>query len=252
VVLAAVFALPGAAALTPGRNAVTVRGQQQDIYYFPASAKPPRGKILFTPGDGGWRGAAITIANQIAAWGYDVYGWDTKRYLRSFTSDTAVLSEADVARDFHAVASTLAGVDPVLLVGWSQGAAMSVLAAASARGERPVFAGIVAIGLPETGVLGWRWKDDLTYVTKKEPDEPKFRTAKYVSEVAPLPFCIVQAGNDGYTPVATLDALYAGARPPRRLMVVPGASHAFSGHESEFYSRLREGLEWTLTARPSN
>ncbi len=81
--------------LNAGKNAVTVRGQREDVYFHPA-AGGSKGTILFAPGDGGWRGLAITMAETMAGWGYDVYGLDTKRYLESFTSGSATLAETDV------------------------------------------------------------------------------------------------------------------------------------------------------------
>jgi hypothetical protein len=56
-----------------GKNVVTVRGQKQEIYYYPATGAKLNHKVLFAPGDGGWRGWAITIAQQMAGWGYDVF-----------------------------------------------------------------------------------------------------------------------------------------------------------------------------------
>src|SRR6185295_8774725 len=78
-----------AATHTPGRNSAWVRSQAQDIYFYPAQGAL-RGSVLFVPGDGGWRGFAIDIAQVIAQGGYDVYGLDTKRYLESFTGRTAL------------------------------------------------------------------------------------------------------------------------------------------------------------------
>jgi fermentation-respiration switch protein FrsA (DUF1100 family) len=244
---------PAASGITfhPGRNSISLRGEQQDIYYFPPAAGRARATVLFTPGDGGWRGMAVDVANKLASWGYRVFGWDTKRYLRGFTNGAHTLSESDISRDFLTVARL---VDPqpgsrVLLVGWSQGAAMSVIPAASPAG-RNVFRGLLLIGLPRSGVLGWRWKDDLSYVTKSEPDEPRFETVGYLRELAPLPICVVQGGNDEYTPPQAIASLYQDASSPKRLLVVAGAHHNFSGHESEFYARLQEGLEWIEHSQP--
>jgi len=73
-----------------GKKAVTVRGQKQEIYYYPATGAKLNRKVLFAPGDGGWRGWAITIAQQMAGWGYDVYGLDTRTYLSGFTGGAGI------------------------------------------------------------------------------------------------------------------------------------------------------------------
>ncbi len=33
-----------------GKRAIEIRGRTQDVYYYPAASRPPRGKILFAPG----------------------------------------------------------------------------------------------------------------------------------------------------------------------------------------------------------
>jgi pimeloyl-ACP methyl ester carboxylesterase len=231
-----------AASFVPGLNPVGIRGRQQDIYFLP-SASPARGRVLFTPGDGGWRGAAIQMAREISQSGFDVYGWDVRKYLSGFTSDRATLSEAEVRDDVLTICRQIGG--QVLLVGWSQGAAMSVLAAPGA--PPAAVRGVLAVGLPASGVLGWRLRDDLTYVTKREPDEPKFQTSRYVSLLNSVPFCLIQAEMDEYTPSAISEQLFSSVTAPKQKYRIAGSKHSFRGHEQEFYGRLREALEWLVS-----
>ncbi|MBS1808036.1 MAG: hypothetical protein JST84_07585 [Acidobacteria bacterium] len=46
-------------AQSAGRNAVTIRGQQQDVYFYPVTGAKLNRKVLFTPGDGCWRWRAM-------------------------------------------------------------------------------------------------------------------------------------------------------------------------------------------------
>ena len=55
-------------------KSVTIRGQALEIAVLPAQSTPLGQDVLFLPGVGGWRGWAITIAETMASWGYDVYG----------------------------------------------------------------------------------------------------------------------------------------------------------------------------------
>ncbi|MFI5173386.1 MAG: AcvB/VirJ family lysyl-phosphatidylglycerol hydrolase, partial [Terriglobia bacterium] len=93
---------------TPVKNTWMIRGQKQDIYFIPGSPPmhSPHPKILFAPGDGGWRGFALTIAETMASWGYDVYALDTKRYLESFSGKTG-LTVTDVPEDFSLIADLM-------------------------------------------------------------------------------------------------------------------------------------------------
>lgn len=234
-----------AAQPVPGKNTLVVRGQTQDIYFFPAAGTPsPRGTVLFLPGDGGWRGLAITIAQTMASWGYNVYGMDTKRYLESFTGKTP-LTATDVMKDFRQVAQWIGrGRDGrVTLVGWSEGAGLCLLGGASPESER-IYNGLVAIGLSETNVLGWKWSDYLTYITGKEPEEPHFASAPYLPQVAPLPLVMLQATGDQYVSVEAARRMFALAKEPKRFVLVPARNHRFDGNREEFFRHLREGLQW--------
>lgn len=74
-----------------GRNSVPVRGKAQTVHYYPATAAAPAAcTVEFLPGDGGWWGLAIEMAEKMASWGCDVYGLDTKLYLESFTGHTTL------------------------------------------------------------------------------------------------------------------------------------------------------------------
>jgi len=159
-----------------GKSTLLIRGKPQDIYLYPAKGESGHlnQKILFAPGDAGWWGFAITIARTAASWGYDVYGLDTKRYLESFTGKTT-LKETDVMTDFRQIVEwmTQGSGERVTLVGWSEGAGLCLLAAASEENKR-TFNGLISIGMSESSVLGWLWSDDITYITKKNPKDPMF------------------------------------------------------------------------------
>ena len=231
-------------AQTPGKNVVTVRGQKQEIYYYPATGEKLNRKVLFASGDGGWRGWAITIARQMASWGYDVYGLDTKTYLSGFTGGAGI-KETDVMSDFSQIAQwvTNGGDERVTLIGWSEGAGLGVLAAASLE-NKPTFNGLITLGLGDENVLGWRWIDNLTYVTKSRPNEPVFLASAYMLKIAPLPYVMIQSSKDEYVPLDEAKRLGAAAKEPKRISVIQANNHSFDGNTDEFYRTLREGLEW--------
>jgi len=227
-----------------GKNSVDIRGTQQDIYYYPALGTRLNRDVLFFPGDGGWRGFAITVAERMASWGYDVYGVDTNRYLESFTGKDGGLTENEVRSDLRQMANWIRGTsrDRVTLVGWSEGAELALLAAAT--NDKDAFAGLISFGMGKTGILGWRWIDDLTFLTKKDPHEPKFETMSYMSQVAPLPLLMIQSTQDEYVSTDEARELFQLARAPKRFALIQSQDHKFSGNKDEFFQTLREGLEW--------
>lgn len=234
-----------AQAPVPGKNKVVVRGQAQDLYFYPGAGPGPHRKVLFAPGDGGWRGFAITIAENLAEVGYDVFGLDTRHYLESFTGSGG-LQPADIAADYRTLAHWMVppgSRERVLLVGWSEGAGFGV-AAASDPNNRDVFVGLVAVGLTEYNILGWRWRDIGAEITKSLPNEPTFKSADYITQVTPLPLVVIASRRDEYVPPEMSQKLYAAAGQPKRFVLIDGGDHKYSGKTDEFFAALRDSLNW--------
>lgn len=257
IFLAALVALPAAYMATrprplppPGKNALVIRGQQQDVYFYPAPAGVKDApKVLFLCGDGGWRGFTLEIAAEMAKAGYDVYGFDTKRYLESFTTDAGALHEEDVQRDLAEVAKWMRTRwrERVTLVGWSEGAGLVLLAAAGPDRDS-VFNGVVTFGLSDTAVLGWRLRDDVTYITGADPDEPMFHVSGYMPQVAPLPLYMIQSSGDQFITKEEAEGLFAAAQEPKLYKAVEAQDHAFDGNTEGLFGALREGLAWANQA----
>ena len=140
------------------------------------------------------------------------------------------------------------GAGGPLLVGVSEGAGLSVLAA-TAPGIQARIAGVVALGLPDRNELAWRFKDAVIYVTKKTPNEPTFSTRELAPLVAPVPLAALHASHDEFVPVSEVEAVLAQAREPKRLLVIEADDHRFSGNQEELWQRLRETIAWVRAAR---
>lgn len=227
-----------------------IRGQKQDIYFIAGSPSTtsPRPRILYAPGDGGWRGFAITIAETMASWGYDVYALDTKRYLESFSGNTN-LTVGEVMKDFKLIAEMIVKDknERLTLVGWSEGAGLCLLGSAAPENKK-IFSGLVTIGLPPVNILGWRLADYLSYVTKKIPNEPRFQSADYLPQVTPLPLWMIQSNHDDWVPVPTSRDLFSVAKEPKRFVLIEANDHRFSGNTTELFVALRKGIEWIPSA----
>jgi dienelactone hydrolase len=227
----------------PGWNDVTIRGERQDLYYLPAQGTSLHRKVVFLPGDGGWKGWAITVGETMASWGYDVYGLDTKTYLDTFTK-RGRLTDANVASDLCTIVNWTSGGPGgrVSLVGWSEGAGLSVLAAAGSDGKK-ALAGLVTLGLPDENVITWHWSDNLESFVKK-PREQTFHASDYIAKVAPLPLAMIESSNDEYVGVAESQRLFAAAADPKRFDLVQAENHRFDGNHREFFLKLQEELRW--------
>ena len=253
LLLVALIAFPGIYKLTrahplppPGKNALIIRGQPQDVYFYPAQGVPANApKVLFLCGDGGWEGLSLSIAAEMAKAGYDVYGFDTKRYLESFTTDNGALKDTDVQQDLDQVAKWMQTRwrERVTLVGQSEGAGLAVIAAADPN-TQDVFSGVITLGLSTTAELGWSFRDDVTYITHADPNEPMVRATDYLPKIAPLPFCMIQSSVDQFITKQEVDALFTAAQQPKVYKVVQAQNHSFDGNPGGFVQALREGLAW--------
>ncbi len=248
-VILVVFSLPTLVrAQTPGsgKNTLEIRGVNLEVYFYPASAQGARAarKVLFAPGDFGMHGLAITIAQTIASWGYDVYALDTRRYLGGFT-DRAPLTVAEVMSDFRHLAAWVrpSPTERIALVGWSEGAGLCLLATVGDERSN-VFSGLITFGMTESNSLVWRWSDLFSSLVKRDPREPQFRSIEYLPKVSPSPLLMIQSTGDQYVSVEAAKRLFAAAKEPKRFVLIEARNHRFEGNQQELYRALREGLEW--------
>ena len=235
-------------ALAQSTSGFTLRGKVLTLHlYGPVNGAP----VIVASGDGGWVHLGPHVAEVLARAGHFVVGVDSKQYLSAFTVGTTTLRQDDVPRDFQALiayAARSAHIKP-MLVGVSEGAGLSVLAATDPS-VRAVVGGVVALGLPDLNELGWRWNDAVIYFTKGVPDEPTFSVAGLIDRVTPLPLAAIHATGDEFVPVADIQRMMARAAEPKRLWIIKASNHRFSDNEPEFDRRLAEAMEWVRTNAP--
>lgn len=239
VVATWLLALP---AMAQSTVPIALRGHTQWLRLYGVRGRPP---VIVSSGDGGWVHLGPHVAEVLAARGFFVVGFDVKAYLSSFTSGHTTLRAADEPGDYKVLADFAAtGSDRrPILVGVSEGAGLSVLAATDPT-TRSAIAGIVGLGLPDINELGWRWRDALIYVTHGVPNEPTFSTAGIIGRVAPCPLAAIHSTTDEFVPLAEIRRVMAAAQEPRRLWIVRAADHRFSDNLAEFDQRLSEALAW--------
>jgi alpha-beta hydrolase superfamily lysophospholipase len=236
--------LLAAATLLAGQertDLLALRGRRQALHLY----GPPRGApVIVSSGDGGWIHLGPQVAEMLAARGFFVVGFDSKAYLEGFTSATTALTPGDVAGDFRTLmgyASGATGQRP-LLVGISEGAGLTVLAAADPA--TPASAGVIAIGLGDRNELAWRWKDTVIYLTHGVPSEPTFSAVALAGRIAPTPLAVISSSHDEYVPKADIDRIMAAARAPKRLWMIDAADHRFSDQPEQLASSLADAMVW--------
>jgi dienelactone hydrolase len=232
-----------------GSETLALRGHPQTVrVYGTRGAGSP---VIVSSGDGGWIHLGPHVAEVLAANGYYVVGFDAKRYLESFTDGRSALQLGDVLRDYRALVefSGPTSKSKPILIGVSEGAGLSVLAATDPQTKKAI-AGVVGIGLPNTNELGWRWKDSLIYLTHKVPNEPTFSTAAVVGSVTPVPLAAIHSTKDEFVSVAEVEKVLQSANQPKRLWIIKAQDHRFSDNLQEFDRRLLEAVDWVSTNQP--
>lgn len=242
VALAAGLSAAGASAPPPHPETIALRGHSQRVLVYGAPDQPV---AIVSSGDGGWMHLGPHVAETLAAHGYRVIGFDVKNYLSSFTTSASALSQADVAADYFELVDSVTRGErrPVLLVGVSEGAALSVLAATDPRVQARVD-GVVALGLPDEAELGWRWIDTMIFVTHGNAWEPMFSTASVIGRMAPVPLAAIHSTHDEYVPMGEVERVMAAARGPKRLWVVDAANHRFSDNLGACDTALLDATVW--------
>ena len=224
------------------QQTIDLRGHDQVLHvYGPRDGRP----VIVSSGDGGWIHLGPHVAEVLAAHGFFVVGFDAKAYLESFTSATTTLRVENEPADYQViidVASRGSRRKPVL-IGVSEGAGLSVLAATDPRTKNAV-AGVIGLGLSDLTELGWRWKDMVIYLTHGIPREPTFSVKAVIDRMAPVPLAAIHSTRDEYVPLAEVRQVLARAGDPKRLWIVNAANHRFSDNLAAFDRALLEAIAW--------
>jgi len=235
-------AAPAPAAAAPSRVAVaTSRGDQDLIVYRPevvaGSGRPAHLPILLISGEGGWASFVDGVARALSAGGSWVGGIDIKPYFANAQDDRPGLAE-DVRRFAAALARAagLADEAPLLLGGYSFGADLSPWVAGAGGWEGRVR-GLLMIGPDAVGSLQYRFTEMLGLRYSSHT----FSVAGALRDTSGVPVLFIHGDSDSGS--AAPDLL-AAASEPKRMLVVGGAGHHFSGREDGLRAALRDGIAW--------
>ena len=190
---------------------------------------------------------------QIAADGYYAVGFSSRSFLRITRPRGTLIEVRELADEYARIISCARrafGLDdrvPVILTGWSRGAAFAVLVATEPAPQGPV-AGVVAIGL--TAGENLRIDDD---ADDDDPAGPQVEPAPFepyarIAQLGDRPCVVIQATHDKYLPAANARALFGADSATHRFYSVEATNHRFSGGRQAFSTALSDALRFVADA----
>jgi fermentation-respiration switch protein FrsA (DUF1100 family) len=204
--------------------------------------------LIYATGDRGWAGKDLDVFRQLVSWGYPVAGFDAHDYVKHLKG---VTTPVRVARDYGsiiAVARDALHLDrdvPVVLVGVSRGAGLSVVAAGQRllRGE---LQGLVVMGLTrEEEYVTWRHR-----FGRRSAQPPNMvEVYEYLPRLGSLPLTIIQSTRDNYLPAASARKLFGADTDRHHLIAVDAKNHSFAGARPELYAALQQALASVAATR---
>jgi hypothetical protein len=267
--LAAALALSGCAShrepviRPPGIQAVrsiVLHGHRLRVHV--ADTRQPadgvRPLLVYATGDRGWAGKDLDFYRHLVAWNYPVAGFDAHDYVKHL-GPTDTTTPAGLAADYEAIIAAardalgMRDTDPVVLVGVSRGADLSVVAAGT-RLLRAHLSGVVAVALTrEEEYVKWFGRrlrraeaNAATNAARGEGDgatRQMVQLYEYLPLLRELPITVIQSTNDNYLPAAQARVLFGADTPSRHFVAVEARNHSFAGARDRLYEALHTALD---------
>ena len=208
--------------------------------------------VLYVTGDGGWRGADPLVFRTLVRWGYPSLGMEARGYLDHLGDLDETASPRRLARDYASLVARarhelgLASSTKVVLVGFSRGAGLAVLAASQHSLGASVL-GVVAVALTdEEGDLRLEPEGELPAHDPANTINPYHLLPRLGS----LPVAVIQSTRDHYVTAADARRLFGADTPSRRLVAIESDGHTFAGARDKLLEALRASLRWIAGAPP--
>lgn len=256
VALAAMMAA-GCAALQPIHapkggvsftRTLPINGHALSIHFADGPAPSLHPLLLFTTGDGGWRGKDLDLFRKLVALGYPIAGFSAPEYVNHLQGDADVTTPAHLAGDYAAIAGYARRVlklppqRRVVLVGVSRGAGLEVVAAGQRR-LRGLLGGVVAIGLTkEEEHVHWFARPRRFRRSGARP--VMLAVYEYLPRLGALPLSVIQSTHDNYLPAAAARQLFGRDTDRRQFHAIAARNHSFSGARNAMYDAVRDSIAW--------
>lgn len=177
-------------------------------------------------------------------------GFDARDYVTHLGEEAT--TPARLAADYERIINTarevlhVSAASPVVLVGVSRGAGLSVVAAGQ-RALRKSIAGVVADALThEEEYVRW-------YRRLRRGHGARGRVIvdvyKYLPRLGDMPLAVIQSTRDNYLPAAAARALFGPDTAHRRFQAIEAGTHSFRGARSRLYDAMKQAIGWITVSK---
>src|SRR5205814_1485137 len=192
------------------------------------STDASRPLLVFATGDGGMHRKDLDAYHHLVALGYPIVGFDAHDYV-THLGPQAGTTPARLAADYEHIIDTarqalhVSAVDPVVLVGVSRGAGLSVVAAGQ-RTLRNSIAGVVAVALTQEEEYV-RWYRRLRGVERARRPVV-VDVYEYLPRLGDMPIAVIQSTRDNYLPAAAARTRFGPDNAHRRFQSIDARNHS--------------------------
>jgi fermentation-respiration switch protein FrsA (DUF1100 family) len=234
-------------ALPPAR-AIELNGHALTLHFANPHARAELPLLVFATGDGGWHRKDLDAWRHLASWGYPIVGFDARDYVTHLGRSSETTTPARLASDYtHIIdvareALNVNAARPIVLVGVSRGAGLSVVAAGQ-RLLRPEISGVLAVALTREEEYV-KWYRRLRRRDRAAAQAEMVQVYEYLPRLGDLPLAVVQSTRDTYLPAAEARTLFGPDTARRRFQAVDARNHSFAGARQDLYRAMAGSLEW--------
>jgi dipeptidyl aminopeptidase/acylaminoacyl peptidase len=220
-----------------------------------------RAAVILVHGDGGDRTQLLPEALLLARHGYGFLAFDSRAHGES---DGDVTTWGDRERRDVVAALDFVGARPeidarrIALLGFSVGGTSAALVAASDTRVRAVILAPVWTSLSDeiwdkSGNLPFLRHGPWVFGMKRAGvDVDAVRPIDHIEDVSPRPVFFISGASEVDTPVPVTQRMFAAAREPKSMWIVPGADHGkyLQAAPAEYESRVIAFLDAALGRGP--
>jgi pimeloyl-ACP methyl ester carboxylesterase len=229
---------------------VSLNGHPLRLHFANALAPIERPLLVYATGDGGMHRKDLDTYRHLVSLGYPIVGFDARKYVTHLGGGSGTTTPRRLAADYARIIETARqalGIDaqrPVVLIGVSRGAGLSVVAA-GVLPLRQALGGVVAVALTqEEEYVQWYRRLRVLREQRRPVMVNVYEYLARLRDLRDLPVAVIQSTRDDYLPAAKAREEFGPDTQRRWLQPIEADNHSFRGARDRLYSAIQAALTW--------